>query len=1137
MSDIFERIADLSPEKRALLTLQLREKGASPRQPNKIARQSRSGPANLSFGQQQLWLIDQFRPGQPFYNLQSVVRLTGPLDTAILERSLNEIISRHDILRTTFTVIGEEVVQSVSATLSLKLPVQDLQGLPKAEQDARLRQLAAEEAQQPFSLPQGPLLRVALLRLGKEEHVFLLTWHHIVSDHWSEGIFMRELATLYEAFAAGAPSPLPALPIQYADFAHWQLQWMQGETLETSLAYWKQQLDSMPTFLNLPIDRPRPAIQSPRGAIQLLRLPEALIHALKALSQQEDATLFMTTLAAFKVLLYRYTGQEDVVVGTPIAGRAQSETEDLIGFFINTLVLRTDLSGNPSFRELLRRVRKVALEAYAHPDLPFEKLVEELAPERSPSYTPLFQVMFSFQSTPPLDLAFANLKMSLMEVDPGTARFDLSLILDVEGRHAAILTYNTDIFDAITIERLLGHFQMLLESIVANPEQKLSDLNLLTGSERHQVLVEWNSTEKEYGLGRCLHQCFEAQARRTPGAVAVVSEQGELTYQELDRRANQLANFLQALEVGPDVLVGICMERSPEMVVGILGVLKAGGAYLPLDPEYPQERLAFIVKDAQSPVVLTQSPAVPGLLQDGTRVVCLDLDWKDIERESDQPPTCKATAKNLAYAIYTSGSTGQPKGVLIPHQGIINRLLWQQDVLHITGSDRVLQKTPLVFDVSVGEIFLPLLNGARLVMARPRGHLDSAYLAQVIAEQKITVVHFVPSMLTIFLEEAGLEACKTSLRCVWCGGEVLSFELKERFFARLDAELYNGYGPTEASIGVTACACKRGGDKRIVPIGRPIANTRIYLLDQHQNPAPIGVPGELYVGGAGLAKGYLNRPDLTEKSFVLNPFRELSNDRLYRTGDLARYWPDGNIEFLGRLDYQIKIRGFRVELEEIEFVLEQYPAVRQAAVLEWKSDGDLGSPLEPGQRSHGRDLRLAAYLTAEPGHTLTSNELRDFLKERVPDYMIPADFFILETLPLTPVGKIDRNALLAVGGAALKSGIPQSAPRTDLEQAVADIWRDVLSIDEVGIHDNFFDLGGHSLLLLLLRGELLDKTGKDVSIAELFEHPTISALVEHLGREQVQAPSFEETQDRAAMQREAARRQAQLGQQRERENA
>lgn len=1128
MNDYFQRIADLPPEKRALLTLRLKERKAEVSQEQKIPRMSKTDSCPLSFAQQRLWFLDQFMPGQPFYNLHNAIRLTGSLDVEALERSVAEIIGRHEILRTTFITVGGQPVQVIAPSLASALPLVDLRRFPETEREALVHRLAFEEAQLPFDLTKGPLLRATLLCLDKEDHVLLLTMHHIVSDLWSLGVFIREFALLYQALSTGNPSPLPELPIQYADYAIWQQQRFQGKVLERHLSYWKRQLDNAPAVMNLPTDRPRPTVQTPRGAMQSLVLPKTLTEALKNLSRREGATLFMTLLAAFKVLLYRYTGQDDIVVGTPIASRNQSETEMLIGVFLNTLALRTDLSGNPGFRELLGRVREVVLGAYAHQDLPLEKLVEELMPERNLSYTPVFQVLFALQNVPMPELELPGLTMSLLEIDTGIARFDLSLNMEMEERHTAALVYNADLFDAATIARMLGHFRTLLESIVADPEQRLLDQSLLTGVERHQLLLEWNDTKADYSLDQCLHQLFDAQAMRTRGAAAVISEEGQLTYQELNRRANQLAHYLQALGVGPDVLVGICVERSLEMMVGLLGILKAGGAYLPLDPEYPKERLAFMLEDAQTPVILTQQRLLTGLPEYTAQVVCLDSDWKVISQKSEEIPVSGATAENLAYVIYTSGSTGRPKGVLIPHRGIVNRLLWMQEVLQLTEADRILQKTPSAFDVSVGEFFLPLLNGACLVMARPGGHRDSAYLVQLIAAQKVSFVHFVPSMLTAFLEEQGLDECGNSLRYVWCGGEVLPLELKKRFFGRLDAELYNGYGPTEASVGVTVWACKREGDLPIVPIGRPIGNTQIYLLDAHLRPVPVGVPGELHIGGVSLARGYLNRPKLTGESFIPNPFSEEPGARLYKTGDLARYLPDGDIGFLGRVDHQVKIRGFRVELEEIEAVVEQHPAVRQAVILAREGMPDALSP------SVRTSKRLVAYLLPEQEYAPTSSELRSFLREKLPEYMVPSAFVPLDALPRMPNGKIDRDALPVPDESHLASEAPYAAPRSEIEQILAAIWKEVLDLEEVGIHDNFFDLGGHSLLLVMVRGQVQEEIGRDVPIAELFEYPTISSLAQHLEQEQTEQPLFEQVRDRAKRHKEAVEQQMQLGQLRER---
>lgn len=1096
-SDFSVRRAELSAAKRTLLEKRLRGEFAGDSRAQMIPRRLKQGPAPLSFAQQRLWFLDQLEPGSPLYNIPLAIRLTGRPDVAALEQSLNEIVRRHQALRTTFATVDGQPVQVVAPVMTLTLPIVDLGKSPKMEQEVKARRLAAEKARQPFDLAQGPLLRVALVRLSETEHVLLMIIHHIVFDGWSMRVFFRELTVLYKAYITGTPWSLPKLPIQYPDFAVWQREWLQGEVWEAQLAYWRHQLGDLP-MLQLPADFPRPSVQTFRGATRSFVLPKPLTEALGALSQREGVTLFMTLLATFKVLLYRYTGQEDILVGSPIANRNRSEIQGLIGFFVNTLVLRTDLSGNPTFQELLRRVRDATLGAYAHQDLPFEQLVQAVQPWRDLSHQPLFQVMFALQNDPISELELAGLTPSRLEVNSATAKFDLTLSMEeTEQGLRGVLEYNTDLFDTDTVTRILTHFQILLAGIVAHPEQCLSELPILTEAERRQLLVEWNNTGTDYPKDRCLHQLFEAQVERTPDAIAVALDphpQGafggngggpdqQLTYRELNQRANQLAHYLQTLGVGADMPVGICVERSLEMVVGLLGILKAGGAYVPLDPTHPQERLNFILDNSHVPLVLTQQRLSKSLPASDTRVVCLDSEWSALAYDSQENPDNSVTAENLAYVIYTSGSTGRPKGVLIPHKGIVNRLFWMQEVLQLTEADRVLQKTPFVFDVSVSEIFLPLLTGACLVIARSEGHLDSNYLVQLIAEQKITFVHFVPSMLGVFLEEQGIKACNNSLRYVWCGGEVLTVELQKRFFNRLDAKLYNGYGPTEASVGVTFWACQR--ESALVPIGRPIANTQVYLLDQHLNPVPIGIPGELHIGGVSLARGYLNHPELTAEKFMANPFSQEPGARLYKTGDLARYLPGGNIEFLGRIDHQVKVRGFRVELGEVEAVLGQHPAVREAVVMARK---DLS----------GDDKQLVAYFVAAQEPAFTLSKLRSFLEEKLPDYMIPSTFVKLEAMPLTPNGKVDRRALPDPDTFQRNLEGDFVAPRTPIEETLADIWAEILGLEKVGVCDNFFELGGHSLLATRVISRLREAFRVDLPLRNLFEAPTVASLAERI---------------------------------------
>jgi len=1065
----------------------------------------------LSYTQERLWFLDQLAPGNPAYNIAFGLQFQGPLGVDILERSLNKVIRRHEPLRTTFKVFEGQPAQVITPSCWLPLKIVDCQNLPGGECESEVQKLATQASQQPFQLSQGPLLRAQLFRLTQQQHVLLLTLHHIVADEWSVEILIRELLGSYKGFLSHGETPaLPAISVQYKDFTYWQRQWLQGECMDGQFAYWTQHLEGVPAVLSLPTDHPRPAVQTYRGARQSLALPYDLTEQLKALSEQEHVTLFMVLLAAFKTLLYRYTGQDDILVGSPIANRNRSELKGLIGFFVNTLVLRTDLSGNPRFQELLSRVRQVALGAYAHQDVPFNRLVEALQPERDVSHTPLFQVSFTLRQAPQLD-SIPGLTVSPFEVDSETAQFDLSLVVETtEQGLTAWFEYNTDLFEAATITGMLGHWQQLLEGIVASPQARLSDLPLLTEAEQYQLLKQWNDTEADYPQDLCIHQLFEAQVERTPDAVAVVFDQQQLTYRELNQRANQLAHYLQQLGVKPETLVGICVERSVEMVVGLLGILKAGGAYVPLDPNYPQERLAFILADSRVPILLTQAGLVQELPQYEAKLMCLDTNWKALAHQGQENPVSSITTDNPAYVIYTSGSTGKPKGVINTHLGLSNRLLWMQDSYRLESVDCILQKTPFSFDVSVWEFFWPLMIGTRLVLAKPSGHLDSTYLVHLIIQEQVTTLHFVPSMLQLFLEEPGLERCNI-LKRVICSGETLSVDLQERLFTRLNAELQNLYGPTEAAIDVTAWTCQRGSRQRPVPIGRPIANTQIYLLDQKLQPVPIGVPGELHIGGVGLARGYLNRPNLTDEKFIPNPFSNKPGARLYKTGDLACYRPDGSIEFLGRLDHQVKLRGFRIELGEIEAVLVQHPDVRETIVLV--------------REDHPGDKQLVAYVVPKYNRQPTTSELRDDLKERLPEYMVPSVFMLLDVLPLTPNGKVDRRALPAPEGLRPTLAAAYQAPCSEVEQAIAKVWQEVLNLEKVGVNDNFFDLGGHSLLLVQVNHKLQELFNRELSIVDLFQNSTISSLAQYLSRESEQQLAFQPMHDRARRQIAAINRQ------------
>ena len=953
--------------------------------------------------------------------------------------------------------------------------------LPEATEEFEVQRLAVQEAQRPFDLTQDLLLRTTLLRLNREEHVLLLTMHHIVSDAWSMKVLSGELLALYEAFDEDKTVQLLNLSIQYADFAVWQREWLQAERLESQLAYWKQQLGGSLSVLNLPTDHPRPAVQTFQGVRHTLALSRELAAKLKALSRQENATLFMTLLVAFKVLLYRYSGQPDIVVGSPIANRNRSEIEGLIGFFVNTLVLRTDLSGNPTVRELLGRVREITLGAYAHQDMPFEKLVKELQPERDLSRNPLFQVMFAFADTENQFLKLPGLRINPLEVDPGTAKFDLTLSLTEDADSLrGWFEYNTDLFTAATIKRMAGHFQTLLEGIVANPDVAISLLPLLTETERHQILVEWNNTTIDYPQEQCIHQLFEAQVERTPDAVAVVFEDKKLTYQELNRQANQLAHYMREHGVGPDVLVGICMERSLEMVVGLMGILKAGGAYVPLDPEYPKDRVAFMLEDTQALLMLTQQQLVKDLPETDTTLLCLDADWKAIAKERTGNLDTTAGPDNLAYVIYTSGSTGKPKGVMIPHRGLFNYLSWCIEAYSVAEGRSAPVHSSIGFDLTITSLFSPLLVGKRVILL-PEDHGVEQLSHVLHAGDNFSLIKITPSHLEILGQSLAVAGTAERIKALIIGGEALFADTLLYWRTHSPGtRIINEYGPTETVVGCCVYeVLQEDALSRAVPIGRPVANTQVYLLDNNLQPVPIGVPGELYIGGAGLAQGYLNRPELTAERFICNPFNQESGVRLYKTGDKARYLPDGNIEFLGRIDHQVKIRGFRIEPGEIETILGEHPLVQEAVVIARED--------RPG------DKRLVAYVVCVKGQTPIVSDFRAFLQQKLPRYMIPSVFVTLDTLPLTFNGKIDRKALPAPDQARPELSETFIAPRTSVEKTLAIIWTQILNLNQVGVHDNFFDLGGDSILSLQIIARA-NQAGFKLTPKQLFQHQTIAQL-------------------------------------------
>ncbi|MGB7440886.1 MAG: amino acid adenylation domain-containing protein [Coleofasciculaceae cyanobacterium] len=1045
----------------------------------------------LSSAQQRLWFLDQLEPFSSAYNIPYAYRFQGQLNVTALKQSLREIVQRHETLRTTFATINGQPIQVIATDGNLTLPIVDLLDIPETEREAEAWRRATEEAQRPFDLAQGPLLRLELLRLATEKYLLVVNMHHIISDGWSRGVFKQELAALYQAFCHGKPSPLPELPLQYADFAQWQQQWLQSEEFKSQLNYWKQKLAGIPSLLELPTDRPRPPVQTYSGSRHPLEISPKLTEAIKTLSQQEGVTLFMTLLAAFKVLLFRYSGQENMVVSSPIAGRNQSEIEKLIGFFVNTLALRTDFSDNPSFRSLLTQVREVALEAYDHQDLPFDKLVEELQPERDPSYSPIAQVMFVLQNTTIPTQQLPGLTLSSMEVENSTSKFDLTLELqETVGGLQGWFEYNTDLFEATTIERMAGHFQTLLESIVANPEESIAQLPLLTEVERNQLLVEWNNTQVDYPQDKCIHQLFEAQVERSPDAVAVVFEDQQLTYKELNSRANQLAHHLRTLGVKPEVLVAICVERSLGMVVGLLAILKAGGAYVPLDPAYPPERIAFSISDSQVKILLTKEKHLDELPEHQAKVVCLDRDWQSIAGYSSENPQTEVKPANLAYVIYTSGSTGKPKGVLVAHFNVVRLFTATQDWYNFDHNDVWTLFHSHAFDFSVWEIWGALIYGGKLVVVPYVVSRSPNAFYQLLEKEQVTVLNQTPSafLQLIQVEESTNIEPKLNLRYVIFGGEALEIQSLKPWFNRhgdRTPQLVNMYGITETTVHVTYRPITMADlEQRRSVIGFPIPDLKLYLVDSYLQAVPIGVVGEMYVGGAGVARGYLNRKELTKERFINNPFSNDPESKLYKSGDLARYSSNGELEYLGRIDHQVKIRGFRIELGEIEALLVSHSDIDQTIAIARED--------RPG------DKRIVAYVISKPHKVLDVKAIRQYLQEHLPDYMVPSAFVFLDVLPLTPNGKVDRRALPAPNQTKRELEEDFVAPQDEVELQLTKIWEEVLGIQPIGVKENFFELGGHSLSVTQVVSRLREAFQVELPLRDLFELPTVVELAERI---------------------------------------
>lgn len=1051
-----------------------------------LTPQKREQTIPLSFAQQRLWFIEQLHPGTGAYHVFTRLRIQGQLMVHAFIMSLQKIVARHESLRTTFTIVEGSPTQVIHTEGSMMLPVVDLSGISREQQEAIITTLDQQEALRPFDLVTGPLIRGMLICLEHEEYVLFLNQHHIITDGWSLNILVEELSILYKQYTAGTTPILPDLSLQYADYAIWQQQWLNGGVLADHLSYWKEQLADL-TILDLPTDYPRPPMPTHRGRGVFFTIAESFIEQLHALSQQMGTSLFMTLLTGWQVVLARYSGQTDIVVGSPIAGRTQTELETLIGFFVNTLVLRTRLEGNPTFREALARVQTVTLDAYAHQELPFEYLVAQLQPERDLSRQPLFQVSFALQNIPLEVLQLSNVTMELEPSQVMVAQFDLALHLQESATGLfGWLAYTTDLFDPSTIERMIGHFAMLLQNSVDYPAQGIQNLALLTPAEQEQIF-NWNMTARSYRQECSLGALIAEQALKTPDRVALRFEGDVLSFHMLHQRACQVALYLRAQGVQAETPIGLYVERSLNLLVGVVGVLYAGGAYVPLDPSYPKERLSFLIEDSAVSFILTETPLYTQLQQSvavaDSQIICLDAAWsKPMQHESLSVPVVLRN-DHLAYIIYTSGSTGRPKGAMNTHQAIVNRLMWMQDTYKLMPDDRVVQKTPYSFDVSVWELFWPLIIGASLVIAAPGGHQDPLYLGNVIQREQITILHFVPSMLHAFLETAGPNRLDR-VRHVICSGEALPLSLQNDFFTYTRARLHNLYGPTEAAVDVTAWQCLSTPDRLTVPIGHPITNTHIYILGPSRDQLPIGVPGELYIGGIQLARGYYQRPGLTAERFVPDPFSEVSGSRMYRTGDLVRYQLDGAIEYLRRLDHQVKLRGFRIELGEIETILREHPAI-QDAVVTFQTKGT-------------NDPFISSYVVLSDDYSIEEQKLRDYLRKRLPGYMVPSFCMVLDQLPVTPNGKLDRAALPSPFSDRSIAYGSYEAPQTKVEQTIVSVWQEILGLQHISIHDNFFDLGGHSLALTRVHQYLRDQHMVGISLVDLFRYPTVSALATYL---------------------------------------
>jgi amino acid adenylation domain-containing protein len=1042
-----------------------------------------------SFAQQRLWFLDQLDPETAAYNLPRAFRITGPLNTEILTQAFQMVVERHSCLRTVFDSVEGEARQIVLSEFEVKIPVVDLTGIPLQERESEALRIASEEGKKPFDLSEGPLLRPLLVRLNPEKHFLVLVIHHIVTDGWSIALLFREVTKIYAALVKNETPELPALTLQYAEYAQWQREYMSGDLLKSEIEHWKHKLAGAQTLLDLPTDHGRPSNHSWHGATEEISLDSSILAKLKALAQAESSTLFMLTMAAFQALLWRYTNQESILIGTPIAGRSEIEIENMIGLFVNTLVFRADFTHSLSFRELVQQTRSFALEAYNHQDVPFEKLVEELIPQRSLETHPLFQVMFTFQNIPKQVFEIPGLKIKEMAFEAGIAKFDLSVEVWENSEFHCQFEYNTDLFEQSTIRRMLAHFEKLLSAVVENPDLAVARIPIMSSEERQKVLVDWNRTGADYPRDLLLHRAFEHQVLASPDATALLFAGKTWSYRQINDQANRLSHRLIESGVGAGSLVGIFLERSPEMVIALLGVLKAGGAYVPLDPAYPIERLKFLIEDAALSSIVTHSSIKTELPSNAQNVVVLDTSNDDLSNhdlnddlsdEAGSNPAVSVSSDQRAYVIYTSGSTGVPKGVEGTHRASLNRFSWMWRTYPFKTGEVCCQKTNLGFVDSIWEIFGPLLAGVPNVIIPQEAVRDPEEMLEVLARERVTRIVLVPSLLRTLLDhEPNLQTRVPDLRLWSCSGEILPADLAKRFHEAFpEATLLNIYGSSEVAADVT---CHQYSGREItssVAIGRPISNTQVYLVDECGEPAAIGIRGQIFVGGDNLARGYLNRPELTAERFVANWLAPDLSPRLYRTGDLGRYRGDGEIEYLGRVDNQVKLRGLRIELGEIESVLVAHEEVREAVVI---------------VSGEGEQQKLAAYLVMKHDAAPSAGELRRYLRTKLPEHMVPSSFWRVEALPLLPSGKVNRTAL-AGHGKPLVDREELTAPRDEMESKLAEIWQELLQVEQVGIEQNFFELGGHSLLVLQVTARIRRIFEVELAVRSVFEAPTIAGL-------------------------------------------